>query len=444
MPKLPTQPENARAIPLRSGFYALPFNQGKNFLFTRLHQQNQEEEEDEAVETGEEEGQHKVFVTGIPLGMSEKGLKQTLNKVWESDKIKSIQLLPTSNQMNNGPHGPLSLLTKELTAAQHAIPIQGITISPLFSPNSTPSTPSSSSSAIVSFSSPPTLPPPSYPSSTSLTIASQPSYLSISSQLHSLSRPHRSLVIAHVDTWMQSYDSRKLASAPSSYSADVLIAEREQQAAAQSALSKKKKRGKKATVDVGPLPGSAAAALARHAEEQKKRFDKSHNPDEVQDGEWTLVTGGGKHGKSLLPTGVEPTVEGYGGVTVKVARKKRGKTTTTEGEGEEGGNDQGIRKIVGDGFYRFNQADSRRKSLAALKTRFEEDKARVDRMREGGRGGRGGGGGGFRGGRGGFSSRGGTSSRGGSSSRGGGSRGRGGGRGGGSGAGREGRSYKPY
>lgn len=88
--------------------------------------------------------------------------------------------------------------------------------------------------------------------------------------------------------------------------------------------------------------------------------------------------------------------------------------------------------------------------LTALRTRFEEDKARVDRMRGDsggrGRGGRGGGGG-FRGGS--SSSRGSNSFRGGSSrggggfsrgsSRGGSSRGGGGGSGG-----REGRSYKPY
>ncbi|GAA5845933.1 hypothetical protein JCM3766R1_000864 [Sporobolomyces carnicolor] len=412
MPKLPTQPTHAQVIPLRSGFYALPFSDGRNFLFARIHhQQEDEDDNDEPSET-----RHKLFVTGMPLGMTDKGLKQTLSKVWESNsKIKSVELLPSTNHAN-GPHGPLALLTKELTAAQHAVPIQGITVSPLFSPSHPLVPPSSASSAIVTFGSTPSLPPPSYPSATPVSIAAQPSFLKTSSLKHHLARPHRSLVIAHVDTWMQAYDARKLASAPASYSADVAIAEREQ-----AALAAKSKKGKKkaAATDVGPLPGSAAAALARHAEEQRKRNDRDHNPDEVQDGEWTLVTGGGKHGKSLLPTGVVPTLEGYGGVSVKVARKKRGKATPAEDEAH----DQGIKKIVGDGFYRFNKADSRRKSLAALRTRFEEDKARVDRMRQSS-GGRGGG----RGGRGG---------RGGSASR-----GRGGG--GGGSAGREGRSYKPY
>jgi hypothetical protein len=357
MPKLPTQPENAQVIPLRSGFYALPFNNGSDYLFTRLHQQSNELEEDEE---GQSAGGERLFITGIPLGMTEKGLKQTLNKVWTTDdfKIKSIESLasPNATKLNGGPHGVLSLLTKEVTSAQHST-----TVTPLFSPEQTSSLPSfsSSSSAVITFASSSKwlLPPSPYPASTSLVISSKssPSFVSISSLKHSIARPHRSLVTAHVDTWMQAYDSRKLASAPAAYSADVLIAEREL-ALAQSKTKKGKKKLAKQT-DVGPLPGSAAAALARHAEEQRKKFDKDHNPDEVQDGEWTLVTGGGKHGKSLLPTDVKPTLEGYGGTTVKVARKKRGKKSE-----EPEVLDQGIKKIVGEGFYRFNKADSRRKS----------------------------------------------------------------------------------
>ncbi|GAA5885969.1 hypothetical protein JCM16303_003046 [Sporobolomyces ruberrimus] len=447
MPKLPTQPENVQAVPLRSGFYALPFNQGQSHLFTRLHQSAQDQDPGDSDNDARASPVHQLFVTGIPLGMTEKGLKQTLVKVWESSKIKSIHLLPSPANSSTLPHGPLSLYTKEVMAAQHAVPIQGITVEPLFDPSRASllasSTASSSSSAIVSFASPPQFPPPSYPASTNLVLPSSslPSFLSLSSHRHSIARPYRSVVIAHVDTWMNSYDARKLASAPASYSADVLIASREAAAEALSKSKKGKNKNKKAATDVGPLPGSAAEALARHAEEQRKRNDKDYNPDEVQEDGWTLVTGGGKHGKSLLPTGAVPNLEGYGGVTVKVARKKRGKTV----EGQEETNDAGIKKIVGEGFYRFNQADSRRKSLAALKTRFEEDKARVDRMR--GDGGGRGRGGGFRG-RGGSSSRGGSGGFRGGSSRGGASRGggfsRGGGRGGATSAGREGRSYKPY
>ncbi|GAA5944151.1 uncharacterized protein JCM15063_000162 [Sporobolomyces koalae] len=410
MAKLATQPETAVTIPLRSGFFALPFNQGQSHLFARIHHQQQlADDEDENLEDEAGQGSaNQLFVTGVPLGMTEKGLKQTLAKVFEPTKVKQVSFLPSSNASQ----GVLSLLTKEVTAAKHAVAFQGITVSPLFddsSSSTSTSAPASASSAIVTFSSAPALPPPAYPATTTLVIAVQPSFLSTSAQRHALARPHRSTVIAHVDTWMNAYDARKLAAAPASYSADVAIAQREQ---LEQAANKKNKKGKKGkTTDVGPLPGSAAEALARHAEEQRKRFDQDHNPDEVQDGEWTLVTGGGKHGKSLLPTGISPTVDGYGGVTVKVAKKKRGKSTPLEEEA----NDQGIKKIVGDGFYRFNKADSRRKSLATLRSKFEEDKARVDRMRSG-PGGRG------RGrGRGGFSSR---------------------GRGGG--GGREGRSYKPY
>lgn len=375
MTRLPTQPDTAQVVALRSGFYALPFNNGEKYLFTRLHQRQNHGDEGEEDEEDQEEqdGVLKLFVTGIPLGMTSKGLKQTLTKVWNSSsKISSIELLPssTSNKLLSGPHGVLSLLTKEMTSAKY----QSDKISPLFNPQqlslleSSYSSTSSGSSAVVSFTNnnkSALLPPPSYSSSTTLSISksTNPNFISLSSLKHSISRPHRSLITSHVDTWMQVYDSKKLALAPESYSADLLIQQRQEQEQEQAASkSKSKKKGKKGvvgkTTDVGPLPGSAAHALALHSEELKRRNDSNHNPDEVQEGEWTLVTGGGKHGKSLLPTGVEPTLEGYGGITVKVARKKRGKRAPEE---EQPG-DQGIKKIVGDGFYRFNKADERRKS----------------------------------------------------------------------------------
>ncbi|GAA5951295.1 hypothetical protein JCM3765_002437 [Sporobolomyces pararoseus] len=446
MTRLPTQPDTAKVIALRSGFYALPFNNGQNYLFTRLHQrqnnEEQEEQEDEEEEGEAAAGVVKLFITGLPLGMNSKGLKQTLSKVWSSSttKISSIELLPsiTSTQLLlSGPHRVLSLLTKEMNSIKY----QSQQIQPLFLPQLIDSLESSiscsTSSAVISFTTTTTddkllllLPPPPYPSSTKLSISSSTSsstsFISCSGLKHSLSRPPRSLITAHVDTWMQNYDSKKLLSQPPTYSADLLIAQREQEQAALKSKSKKGKKGGKSSLDIGPLPGSAAYALQLHSQELSKRKDSSHNPDEIQQGEWTLVTGGGKHGKSLLPSnGVEPTLEGYGGITVKVARKKRGGKKKA-GEGEEESNEQGIKKIVGDGFYRFNKADQRRKSLAELRSRFEEDKARVDRMRDGPS--RGGSRGGGRGGRGGFSRGGGGSSR---------------GRGGG-GGGREGRSFKPY
>jgi len=354
MPRLPTQPESTAPIPLRSGFYALPFNVGSYHLFTRLHSSISDDEQTTTTTGGG--GTSQLYVTGIPLGMTEKGIKQTLLKVWDNSKIKQVEILPSST--STGSSGVLSLYTKEVMAAQHGVPYQGITISPLFDPTSLPPPlPTSSSSAIITFTSPPTFPPPPYPSTTTLSIASQPSFLVSSSIRYQTARPHRSIALAHIDTWMQTYDQRKLSSAPASYSADLLIASREAEALAKKS-KKGGKKGKLAT-DVGPLPGSAAEALARHAEEQRRKMDRDHNPDEVQDGEWTLVTGGGKHGKSLLPEGAVPNVEGYGGVTVKVATKKRGKQSEAD---EELNKDAGIKKIVGEGFYRFNKADSRRKS----------------------------------------------------------------------------------
>lgn len=107
----------------------------------------------------------------------------------------------------------------------------------------------------------------------------------------------------------------------------------------------------------------------QHSAEQAKQRSRAHNPDEVDEGEWTLVAGGGKHGKSLLPTGVTPSIMGYGeGRTVKVAKGgKKGRGILDEdedGSGEEGEGrekmDQGVKKIVGDGFYSFVKNQQRR------------------------------------------------------------------------------------
>ncbi|GAA5820105.1 hypothetical protein JCM10212_000444 [Sporobolomyces blumeae] len=403
MPRLSTQPETVSAIPLRSGFFALPFNHGQTHLFARVHASaldqdplgsDDDDEAEDAGSKGDKGKERQLFVTGVPVGMTEKGLRTTLSRVWDDaarSKVTKVEMLPSSG----GGGGVPTLVDKEVLSARHGVAMHGIQVHPLFDPSlsSSSSAPSSSTgstlapsrSAIVTFSTSPRFPPAPYPSSTSTSIASYPSFLTSSRSTHSLARPPRSLVVAHVDSWMNQFDARKLAAAPAQYSADVLIAQREADRARleKDKKNKNKRKGKATVTDVGPVPGSAAEALARHAEEQRRRNDKDYNPDEVQDGEWTLVTGGGKHGKSILPEGVVPNVEGYGGVTVKVARAKRGKKP---GEGEDDGinRDAGIKKIVGEGFYRFNKADSRRKSLSALKAKFEEDKARVDRLRTSG------------------------------------------------------------
>ncbi|KAI5475264.1 hypothetical protein MNV49_001677 [Pseudohyphozyma bogoriensis] len=380
-PKPPKPASTRTAVALRSAFVALPSGK-KDWVFARIHGQQDDDEE----EAGGAAKGKQLFITNLPVGCTEKSLKKGLA---ELGKVAAVELLPSSSSST-------TLLAKEIASTT----IPNISILPLFTPEATSSSSSitaSSVSAIISFASPPSFPP-----SSTLTLphlaASLPSFLTTSASRYSLSRPHPSTIIAHTDTWTSAYDARKLAAAPPSYTP-----------ASTKTLSKtaaKKLARAAKNKDVGPLPGSAAAALAAHAEYLKERDDRSKNPDEIQEGEWTLVSRGGKHGKSLLPTGATATVEGYGGVTVGVAR--RGWKGVKKGqEGEEVG---AQRKIVGDGFYRFTKEEGRKKDLAKLKERFEEDKRRLGKFREGG------------------------ASRG----------GRGRGRGAGAAGGREGRSFKPY
>ncbi|GAA5854931.1 hypothetical protein JCM8547_004124 [Rhodosporidiobolus lusitaniae] len=409
MVRLSTQPDQAHVLSLRSGFYALPLANSQQTLFVRLHHSHSEHgyDDDDEGRVSAVRGSNQLFVTGLPLGVSEKGIKAALNKVWgggqgdDGIKVKKVELLPAPPAAG----GVYSLYQQELALAVAAgDEVPGIAhLLDVSSFASTSTAVPSPPSAIVTFSSSPSLPPPPYAASTPLNLPPAPSFLAASAARHAAARPHRSVVTAHADEWMRAYDARKLAAARASYTPP------EPSISAAAKKAKKNKKGK-GTADVGPLPGSAAEALAKHAAFLAQREDKSFNPDAEDDGEWTTVTRGGKHGTSLLPTGVVPTVSGYGGVSVKVAGKKRGRAAE---EGEEK-NDAGIRQIVGEGFYRFNKAEGKKRELTDLKRKFEEDKARVDRLREGG-----------------FASRG----------RGGGGRGRG--RGGGSG-GREGRSFKPY
>ncbi|ORY80681.1 hypothetical protein BCR35DRAFT_352451 [Leucosporidium creatinivorum] len=421
MGKLSTQPATAVVVPLRSGFFALPFDSATQYLYARVHTGGADEEDEDASSTSS--SSKKLFVTGLPLGSTEKSLKSTFKQLYPSNKITLVELLPSSQDSSRAN----SLLSRELLAAAST----SSNIDPLFPTDSVPSyTPSSS--ALITFTSTPSLPPASYASSTPLSLASAPSFLSLSLSTHSLARPHPSSIIAHSDTWMTAYDQRKLASVPVHYvpttTAPIKLTATQRKKAAKAAKA----------AGSAPVPGSAAYALAQHQAEQARQKDRSHNPDEVEEGEWTLVTGGGKHGKSLLPTGVTPSIMGYGeGRTVKVAKggkKGRGLLEEDDEDGEEGEGaekmDQGVKKIVGDGFYSFVKNQQRRDDLTSLAAKFEQDKARLNRFR--------GEGGSSSGGRG----RGGGFSRGGSRGGRGASRG-GGGRGGGVG-GREGRSFKPY
>ncbi|GAA5934500.1 hypothetical protein JCM3775_000373 [Rhodotorula graminis] len=408
MARLPTQPAQqpqARPIAMRSGFYALPLSGGKVHLFARVHHNDDPTDDDAAAPAPGTQ----LFVTGFPHGATAKGLKAALGKVWGDDaavKVREVRMLPPPETDAEGT-AVVGVLQKELEAADSDAEEAYL---PLFDPSAVADsmaahpTSSSSTSAIATFTSAPTFPPAPYDASTPLTLPAAPSFLSASRARHTLARPPRSLVTSHVDAWMRTFDARRAASLPIGYSAERAQAQRELAAREAKKLAKQARRtgkagGAAAALGDKPKEGSAAEALARHAALQARMADPSYNPDELDEGEWTTVSRGGKHGRSLLPTGVEPTVQGYGGVSVKVAGKKRG---ATKGD-EDLRRDAGIKKIVGEGFYLFNKADSRRKELANLKTRFEEDKRRVDRMRSGpgGGGGRGGGRGGSSGGRGG-------------------------------------------
>ncbi|GAA5927473.1 hypothetical protein JCM10213_003480 [Rhodosporidiobolus nylandii] len=375
MARLSTQPETAKVVALRSGFYALPLNAGQTHLFVRLHNSASAGEDSDASDVEGAQGaagsSKQLFVTGLPYGASEKGIKAALNKVWGGEdgavKVKKVELLPAPPATGS----VYTLYQQQLAAASVLGEGSAPAIAPLFDFSDGASTSTAApapTSAIVTFSSAPSLPPAPYLASTPLNLPAQPSFLASSAARYAFARPHRSLVTAHVDEWMRAFDARKLAEAPAAYTAP--------ETAAAAKKAKKGKKGK-AVADVGPLPGSAAEALARHTALQAQLADRNFNPDEAVEDEWQTVTRGGKHGKSLLPTGVAPTLTGYGGVNVKVAGKKRGRAS----QEEEPKNDAGIKKIVGEGFYRFNKADSRKKELANLKARFEEDKRRVDRLR---------------------------------------------------------------
>ncbi|GAA6001858.1 uncharacterized protein JCM10292_005942 [Rhodotorula paludigena] len=380
MTRLPTQPELTQAVALRSGFYALPLSNGKTHLFARAHHAVSDDSTASGAAAAGSSSSKQLFVTGLPLGISEKGLRTALGKVWSEVKVKEVRFLETGAA---GEDETVTVLEQERLRAAAADEGEGDEedVAPLLLPEALASSASSSStaptSAIVTFSSTPALPPAAYPSSTPLTLPVAPSFLSVSRTRHALARPPRSVVTAHVDDWMRAFDAQKLAAAPPRYSAEVAAAEK----AAREKEDKKrrnKKGAKRGEVDVGPVPGSAAEALAKHAAYQARMRDPDFNPDEEVEGEWQTVSRGGKHGKSLLPTGVTPTVTGYGGVTVKVAGKKRGRASEQD---DELNRDAGIKKIVGEGFYRFNQAEGRRKQLANLQAKFEEDKRRLDRMR---------------------------------------------------------------
>lgn len=359
MARLSTQPATAQATALRSGFFALPFDSATVHLYARVHSAQTEDEEDAS--QAEAGGSKALFVTGLPLGATEKSLKVAFKQLYSGNKITTVQLLPSTASTPS-----LSLLSRELASASAST---SATVEPLFTPALVPPALPPAPSAIISFTSAPSLPPAPYPSSLPLSLPSAPSYLITSAATHSLARPHPSTIIAHSDTWMSAFDARRAATIPAHYvpAAPVEL----------TATQKKKAKAKaaKAGKNAPPAPGSAAAALAAHQAQLLKARDRTHNPDEVDEGEWTLVTSGGRHGKSLLPTGVAPSLTGYGeGRTVKVAKgdkKGRREDAGSDEEGEEGDKmDQGVKKIVGDGFYSFVKNQQRRDGQSRFSVRI--------------------------------------------------------------------------
>jgi hypothetical protein len=337
-----------RIVTLRSGFYAIPFNLSstlKIYIFLRSHKSMMEGIEVDLDEAAEG---MTLFLTGLPYGSTTKSIKSNLIKLFPTNKINNVQLLPSSTA-----HDYTDLYDHEKlssTLESNAL------VTPLF--NDSISTPASTStfSALVTFLTSPSLPP-SLPSTTLLTWSTPtlPSYISIASSRYSLARPHRSTVIAHSDSWMTAFDKRKSTSTATALATSLLSHEVLPPVKIKKEKLKRDKSGKiiKPVKGSGiPLPGSAAHALLVHTNQLAVAANRTINPDEVVEENWTMVSRGGKHGKSLLLPGVNAGLQGYGGAVVGIAKKRK--------LGEEVESPKETKMIVGEGFYRFRKDEKRR------------------------------------------------------------------------------------
>lgn len=339
MPRLSTQPAKAvqhlPVVPLRSGFFALPFalpGAATVYLVARVHHGGAEDEGDEGRSAA---GTTQLFVTPLPLQTTEDEVKNAFERVY-SKEVSHVRLLPA---------------TVEQPTMYDIASSSTSTVLPLFPSSHGSSTLQSSCSAVVTFSSPTPLPP---LASTSMSWPQETpaSYLAATQARHDLARPHLSTVIAHSDSWMNAFDAKKIAAA----AAQALVPVTASSKAAAKVKAAKAKNGKgKKGANLPPAPGSAAAALAAHSAAVALAADRTRNVDAVEEEEWTMVSRGGKHGQSLLPAGAVPSLVGYGAVTVGVARKKAPGAPVVEsgGEGEHS-------VIVGEGFYRFKKEEGRR------------------------------------------------------------------------------------
>lgn len=371
MPRLSTQPAVASAVSLRSGFYALPLSNGKLHVAVRALSTASAEDEHEHGGGGFAADQTRLFATSLPIEATQQAVKRLLSKVLPRNTVTDVDLVASAETTSSD-----TLLAKDrlVSSVKEAI-------TPLFPP-ATQTLPAvtPSPSAIVSFDSPVTVPPEPYQASTAFHTSTPTSYLSRSRARHSLARPHRSTTIAHADSWMNEFDARRRQAASSAHAAiDTAI----QDATHLSLKQRKKlKRAARAQAQSGPTPGSAAAALAAYAALQAKLADQEHNPDEPDEEGWTLVTSGGRHGKSSLPEGAEASVTGYGATTFQVAKpnklgRPRDDSDQEAVSGDEGPAEgsprkkpkaqyeSGVRKTVGSGFYRFTKQAERRQGQSA-------------------------------------------------------------------------------
>lgn len=371
MARLPTQPKasTSQSIPLRSGFFSIPFkttslsstsaskSQQLFYLQVRLHNASStltgelagEDEEDEV------EG-NKLFITSLPLNTSSTILTKVFNKLYPNNKVVSVQLIEPINDS----------LVNTLQSQTFNPSVQ-----PLFNSTDSTLTATSPISAILTFQSQPSLsstfPLISWPTSSSN------SFLKQSKLLHALARPHLSSIIAHSDSWMSNLDAKKIAQ--QALISTSLLNNQSTTSTKSNKPSKSLLKKKSKNPSSSAVPGSSAHALSLHLAHLAKQKDRTINPDEVIENPWTLVSKGGKHGKSLLPDDVVAGVSGYGGVNVGVARNKgRGGTGGKKGigggiveskggeDGEDGeeGEEKKVKSIVGEGFYSFSKADTRR------------------------------------------------------------------------------------
>lgn len=107
----------------------------------------------------------------------------------------------------------------------------------------------------------------------------------------------------------------------------------------------------------------------------------SYGPDgePLDEDGFTIVLPGGKYGRSLGAGGAADGGAGAGGGAVKVARQSRTDAEALKAKQES--------KMEGlEDFYRFQTRERRKEKLANMRRQFEEDKLKVEKLKESGGG----------------------------------------------------------